>query len=106
MKEKSNPFVNREANHKECDADLRSDIFWSIYRVKRIVPWENVCRHQAYQAMILCIRYSISYEIFIGFKRNSETDEIEGHAWVISNKIFLAGNCIPSEYIIQQVFVG
>lgn len=86
------------------DNSLVKDIRWAIFTVNKYVPWENVCRHQAYQAMILCRRYRIPYRIFVGFRKNPETGEVEGHAWTLVNGDFITGFCTPEEYTVQSVY--
>ena len=98
-------FKNSSLKSK-TDKEIAEDIGWSIYKVSRFTPWENVCRHQAYQAMILCRCYKIPYEISVGFKKNPETGEIEGHAWTVSSGLMITGFCQPQDYIIQTVYKG
>lgn len=98
-------FISNNAP-KVLDENLARDISWAIFKVDKMVFWENVCRHQAYQAMILCDKYEIPYEIFIGFRKNEENREIEAHAWTYSGSLMITGFCQPEEYTVQQVFRG
>ena len=88
----------------QADGQLISDIRWAIFKVNRYVPWENVCRHQAYQALCLCRCYKIPCKIFVGFRKNKETGQIEGHAWTLINEEFVTGFCDPDEYTVQAVY--
>lgn len=89
---------------READAELISDIRWAIFTAGRYIPWENVCRHQAYQAMCLCRYYKIPCQVFVGFKKNRDTGQIEGHAWTRVNGEFVTGFCEPEEYTVQAVY--
>lgn len=94
-------------NKKEAEEQLISDIRWAIRVVNKYVFWENVCRHQAYQAMILCRIYKIPYQIFIGFKFEIDGQnhkKMLGHAWATTHGEMLTGFCNPDEYVIQQVY--
>jgi hypothetical protein len=99
-------FKKPNAASDTDDATLVRDIRWAIAVVNKHVPWENVCRHQAYQAMLLCGWYGIDYQIFVGFKKNPDTAQIEGHAWSMAGGQMLTGFCNPEEYTLQQVFTS
>lgn len=88
---------------RSIDNSIIIDIRWAIFLVDSYVPWENVCRHQAYQAMILFLWFKVPYQIFVGFK-NGEDGKINGHAWTMANGEMITGFCNPEEYIVQQVF--
>ena len=79
------------------------DIRYVIFVVSKYVPWQNVCRHQAYQAKILFSMYDIPYQIFVGFKKN-EDGKIDGHAWTMAGGLMVTGFCNPDEYVVQSVF--
>ncbi len=90
-------------SHKTIDMILVKDISFAIRVMKNYTPWENVCRHQAYQAMLLCSFFHIPYQIFVGFKK-SEEGKIEGHAWTTVNGEIITGYCIVEEYTIQAIY--
>jgi hypothetical protein len=79
------------------------DISYAIRVLSKYTPWENVCRHQAYQAMLLCRFYRIPYQIFVGFKKNNE-GKIEGHAWTTVNGEIITGFCKVEEYVISAIY--
>jgi Transglutaminase-like superfamily len=93
--------VNQSA--KTVEMKFVNDIRLAIRVIGKFVPWENVCRHQAYQAMILCKFFKIQYQIFVGFKKN-DNGIIEGHAWTIVNGEIITGFCKPEEYIVQAIY--
>lgn len=82
---------------------LVKDISFAISVMSKYTPWENVCRHQAYQAMLLCRFYRIPYQIFVGFKKSDE-GKIEGHAWTMVNGEIITGFCKVEEYTIQAIY--
>jgi len=88
---------------KTIEMKLVNDIRWAIRVIGKFAPWENVCRHQAYQAMIICKFFKIPYQIFVGFKKN-DNGIIEGHAWTIVNGEIITGFCKPEEYIVQAIY--
>jgi len=91
------------ADNKLIDMALVKDISFAINVMSKYTPWENVCRHQAYQAMLLCRFYQISYQIFVGFKKSDE-GKIEGHAWTMINGEIITGFCKVEEYTIQAIY--
>lgn len=91
-----------KCNHS-INMALIKDISFAIRVIGKYTPWENVCRHQAYQAMILCRFYQIPYQIFVGFKKGDE-GKIEGHAWAVVNGEIITGLCKVEDYIVQNVF--
>jgi hypothetical protein len=93
----------RHVNHKPIDMTLVKDLSFAISVMSKYTPWENVCRHQAYQAMLLCGFYQIPYQIFVGFKKNDE-GKIEGHAWTMINGDIVTGFCKVEEYTIQAIY--
>jgi Transglutaminase-like superfamily len=82
---------------------LVKDISFAIRVLSKYTPWENVCRHQAYQAKLLCRFYQIPYQIYVGFKKNNE-GKIEGHAWTKVSGEIITGFCKVEEYTIQAVY--
>jgi hypothetical protein len=102
---KNTKFGQRNGVLKNTTIDifLLNDIRFAIEAVNKIVPWENVCRHQAFQAMLLCKLYKIPYQIFVGFKKNND-GKIEGHAWTVVDNQIITGFCDTNEYIVQSVF--
>lgn len=81
-----------------------NDIAKAIHIVSKYIPWKNVCRHQAYQAKLLCNLYNIPYLIFIGFKKDIAKNEIQAHAWTMAGGRMITGFCNPEEYIIQSIY--
>ena len=80
------------------------DIAWAIKTVDRIVPWKNVCRHQAYQAKLLCHLYNLPCFIFVGFKKDIDKNEIQAHAWTIAGDTIITGFCDPTDYVVQAIY--
>jgi hypothetical protein len=91
------------ADNKMINMSLVKDISFAIKIISKYTPWENVCRHQAYQAMLLCRFYQIPYQIFVGFKKSDE-GKIEGHAWTTINGDIVTGFCKVEEYTIQAIY--
>jgi hypothetical protein len=88
---------------KKPDSFLIKEIRTAIRVASKLSPWENVCRHQAYQAKMLCECYGINYKIFIGFKKDEENN-IKGHAWTTVHDQIITGFCNPEEYQIQAIY--
>ena len=82
---------------------LIADIRYAINRVARLVPWDNKCRHQAYQARLLCRFYGLPYQISVGFRKN-EAGVIEAHAWTTVGQHMITGFCNPQDYVVQAVY--
>lgn len=88
---------------RNFDMNLVNDIRLAIRLVEKYTFWKNVCRHQAYQAMLLCKYYQIPYQIFVGFKKSND-GKIEGHAWTVVGNQIITGFCKPEEYVIQAIY--
>lgn len=107
-------FFNRRARFGEkaapeaCFNQLphkkANDIGWAIQIVAKYISWKNVCRHQAYQAKLLCNFYKVPCLIFVGFKKEPNKNEIEAHAWTVAGGKIITGFCNPEEYIVQSVY--
>jgi hypothetical protein len=104
-------FFNKKARFGDkrirpggIDNSLIRDICWGIFAADKWVPWKNACRHQAYQAKILCRLYKQPCQIFVGFKKNSETGSMEGHSWTVVDEKIITGFCNPEEYTILNVY--
>lgn len=93
----------KNIDNRPVNMDLIKDIGFAIRIISKYTPWENVCRHQAYQAMILCRLYQIPYQIFVGFKKSNE-GKIEGHAWTTVNGEIITGFCKVEEYVVQAIY--
>lgn len=89
---------------KSIDFNLLNDIKTSISIVSKNVPWENVCRHQAFQAKIILSFCKIPYKIFVGFRKDQNGIKIQGHAWTVVEDFTITGSCNPNEYVVQSVF--
>lgn len=89
-----NPSYDKKAN----------DISWAIQVVAKYISWKNVCRHQAYQAKLLCTFYKIPCLIFVGFKKEPKKNEIEAHAWTVAGGKIITGFCDPEEYVVQSIY--
>jgi hypothetical protein len=97
-------YANKEyVSPKTIDLTLVNDLSFAIRVMGKYTPWENVCRHQAYQALLLCRYYQIPYQVFIGFKKSNE-GKIEGHAWTVVGNQIITGFCKPEEYVIQAIY--
>ena len=98
-------FGNSHISYKETSDILPvlHDIAFAIRTVSKYVPWENKCRHQAYQAKLLLTYFKIPYHIYVGFKANHE-GTIEGHAWTMANGKMVTGFCNPDEYVVLAVY--
>lgn len=90
---------------KTNDSDQKAkDISWAIQVVNNNIPWRNVCRHQAYQAMLLCNLHKVPCQVFIGFKKDLERNEIQAHAWCVASGLIITGFCNPEEYTVQHIY--
>ena len=78
-------------NLTEEKMQIAKDISLAIYLVNQIVPWENVCRHQSWQAINILSKYNIPYTYHTGFKQ-IENGSIIGHSWIIVNNFYICGD--------------
>ena len=81
------------------------DIRFVIRVLTKNIPWEFMCRHQAWVVGFLLLKHQIPFTVFVGFKKNP-TGVIEGHAWTIAQDVLVSGFCNPSEYTIQATYTG
>ena len=96
--------TNHEGTLEKKYQDKAGDIAFAIKTVSRWVPWKNVCRHQAYQAKILCNYHKIPCLIFIGFKKDTDQNKIQAHAWAVAAEEIITGFCNPDDYIVQSIY--
>lgn len=87
----------------DSDISRIKDISWAIRIAASITPWENVCRHQAWQGAIMLNRYGISFSYFVGAKKSPE-GKVEGHSWILAGNRFVSGKCNVREYTILKQF--
>ena len=73
--------------------------------VDKYALWENRCRHQAFQARVLCRWWGVPYAVHVGMRR-TETGAIDGHAWTVVNDEFITGFCEPESYTILNSYHG
>jgi hypothetical protein len=99
--ESESPF--KPPDNYRIEPLLIQDIRFAIHLVAKYTPYPNFCRHQAYQAKLLCGYYKIPYQIFVGFKKGN-SGKIEGHAWTIAEGEILTGFCNPADYVVQNVY--
>ncbi|NVJ87805.1 MAG: lasso peptide biosynthesis B2 protein [Algoriphagus sp.] len=71
------------------------DITFAITLANKYIPWNNRCRHQAWQAIYLLNRAGIPYEYHVGVKKGNL---IEGHSWVKVIGDFVSGVCEENNY--------
>ena len=98
-------WLSPELRQPDSDADVQCvrDIAWSIRVVSKITPWENVCRHQAWQGAVLMNQAGLAFDYFVGAKKGS-TGGLDGHSWILSANRFVSGRCNVSEYTVVQQF--
>lgn len=96
-------FQTKEKGAEKPDGKA-NNIAKAIYIANKYIPWKNVCRHQAYQAKLLCNFYKIPCLIFIGFKKDKEKKEIQAHAWTMAGEKMVTGFCNPEEYVVQSIY--
>jgi hypothetical protein len=85
--------------------EILKDIRWSIFVVNKYIPWENLCRHQAFQAKTLLNFYNIPYHVYVGFKKNGEGNVV-GHAWTMSSNLMITGFCRPDDYFVTNIYIN
>lgn len=73
------------------------DIAVAIELGRKYIPWKNLCRHQAWQAVKLLQKADIPFTYHVGIKKEGPHRN-EGHAWVMVNGRFISGKCRLSEY--------
>lgn len=88
-------FEDLEFSYKKKGEVL--DIEIAIGLGKKYIPWKNLCRHQAWQAVVLLNRARIPFTYHVGLKKN-DPNKGEGHAWVMVNGRFVSGKCRLSDY--------
>lgn len=100
-------WLSPELRQPESDSDIQCvrDIAWAIRVVSKITPWQNVCRHQAWQGAILMSRSGLAFNYFVGAKKG-ESGGLDGHSWILSANRFVSGRCNVSEYTVVQQFPG
>ena len=89
--------------NENTNDEIVKDIRWSIFVVNKYIPWENLCRHQAFQAKILLNSFNIPYYIYVGFQKNDE-GTVVGHAWTVASELMITGFCDPNEYLITNIY--
>ena len=95
--EKLKVDYDKVANPTEDQMAIAFDIAKAIRIADQYIPWPNVCRHQAWQAVVLCNKYQLPYGYHVGLYKNEEK-LIDGHCWVeISNSI-ITGNIDVTKY--------
>ena len=90
---------------KESNLSIIVDIRFMIKILAKYVPWEFMCRHQAWVVTYLLKKYQVPYIVYVGFKKNT-SGIIEGHAWTMAQNIMVSGFCDPDEYTLQAKYVG
>lgn len=100
-------WLSPELRLPESDSDIQRvrDIAWAIRVVSKITPWENVCRHQAWQGAVLMSRSGLAFNYFVGAKKG-EFGSLDGHSWILSANRFVCGRCNVREYTVLHQFLG
>lgn len=70
----------------------------SIKAVSKLSPWNQKCRHHAFQAVRLSTHYRIPYTVYVGTNKSSVTRN-EIHMWVKTGNQFLSGRCDETHYV-------
>ncbi len=83
--------------HRDSQLTIAKDIAFAIELGRKYIPWKNLCRHQAWQAVYLLQKAGIPFTYHVGVKIN-EPKRGEGHAWVMVNGKFISGKCRVSDY--------
>lgn len=70
---------------------LLIEIAYAIRVVSKYTFWTNLCRHQAYQARIICRHLHIPYAVYVGFTKHEAGTMVKGHAWTMVNGRMITG---------------
>ncbi|WP_341228125.1 lasso peptide biosynthesis B2 protein [uncultured Arcticibacterium sp.] len=89
----------------ENSSQLVKDIGWSIKLAHKYILVNNACRHNAYQAKIMCKKYRLDSTIYVGAKIN-ELGEAEAHAWTVVDDYMVTGFCQAEEYLVLNTFIN
>lgn len=73
------------------------DIAVAIELGRKYIPWKNLCRHQAWQAVSLLQKAGIPFTYHVGIKKEGPNRN-EGHAWVMVDGKFISGKCRIEDY--------
>lgn len=88
---------NSNANLSAAGLLRAKDVAAAIELGRKYIPWKNLCRHQAWQAIMLLKREGIPFTYHVGIKKEGPNRN-EGHAWVMVDGRFVSGKCRLSEY--------
>jgi hypothetical protein len=94
LKEHVNPEI---ANLSMAQQKHARDIAVAIELGRKYIPWKNLCRHQAWQTVVLLQKAGVPFSYHVGIKKEGPKSN-EGHAWVMVHGKFISGKCKLSEY--------
>jgi len=67
------------------------DISHVVQSASRYTPWKSNCYTSAIAARLLLGLYGIPYIVFLGLRKDDETEKYSAHAWVVSGPVRVVG---------------
>jgi hypothetical protein len=71
-----------------------------VQRTAKKVPFEAVCLSQAMTCRWMLLRRGLASQVFLGTKRDDETNAVVFHAWVMHGDLCLTGHHEKDSYMV------
>jgi len=95
-------ILNEEITFDDENLKRIKAIGWAVERTSQILPWNGICLVKALAAYKLLKKYNHSGIIFMGVKKND--NNLEAHAWLKHNDMFLTGRVGHKEFTVVSKF--
>lgn len=96
--------LTKDENFKNKDIKKLKQITWAIERSSQLLPWDGLCLVKALTAHIMLKKRKLSAIIYMGVKKDSQTNELEAHAWVKANNQILTGKQGHKNFTVVSMF--
>lgn len=96
--------VNVHPPYQEDGLPLVKEVKTAINLIDKYAPWPTECYTRALTAKIMLHRRKVQSVLFFGFRRNPETNRVEGHAWLNTSGTTVTGKCNFSLYHVHSAF--
>lgn len=96
--------INNPAPHQQEAMPLIKEVKTAINLIDKYAPWPTECYTRALTGKIMLHRRQVRSVLFIGFRRDPETKEVQGHAWLNTTGTTVTGKCDFSLYHVHSAF--
>lgn len=91
-------------DNNSFNVKLIKTIGWAVERASLLLPWDGLCLVKALAAQRILLKNKKIAVIYLGVKKGKKSKDLEAHAWLKYNDIFLTGKAGHNQFTVVSKF--